>query len=128
MKLTVNELKKLIEQKNIIPSKDNKTMALVIVGEIDNNGDVRTSTLINGERAEVGAMLAGVMFEQPQLETLFGSSLTACRMHKSKESLPDPMLGLMNILQKTNDELEEYMKDLKQRIENGKNKKNKPKK
>lgn len=63
MKLTVNELKKLIEQKNIIPSKDNKTMALVIVGEIDNNGDVRTSTLINGERADVGAMLAGVMVE-----------------------------------------------------------------
>lgn len=128
MKLTVNELKKLIEQKNIIPSKDNKTMALVIVGEIDNNGDVRTSTLINGERADLGAMIAGVMVEEPQLETLLSASLTACRMHKSKESLPDPMLGLMNILQKTNDELEEYMKDLKQRIENGKNKKNKPKK
>lgn len=127
MKLTVNELKKLIEQKNIIPSKDNKTMALVIVGEIDNNGDVRTSTLINGERADLGAMLAGVMVEEPQLETLFGSSLRACRMCKSKESLPDPLMGLMNILQKTNGELEEYMKSLEQRLENGK-KKNKPKK
>ena len=128
MKLTLNELKKLIEQKNIIPPKDNKTMALVIVGEIDNNGDVRTSTLINGERADLGAMLAGVMVEEPQLETLSVSSLRACRMYKSKEGLPDPLMGLMNILQKTNDELEEYMKDLKQRIENGKNKKNKPKK
>lgn len=127
MKLTVNELKKLIEQKNIIPSKDNKTMALVIVGEIDNNGDVRTSTLINGEIAYVGAMLAGVMVEEPQLETLLGSSLRACRMYNSKESLPDPLMGLMNILQKTNGELEEYMKSLEQRLENGK-KKNKPKK
>lgn len=127
MKLTVNELKKLIEQKNIIPSKDNKTMALVIVGEIDNKGDVRTSTLISGERADLGAMLAGVMVEEPQLETLFGSSLRACRMYKSKESLPDPLMGLMNILQKTNGELEEYMKSLEQRLENGK-KKNKPKK
>lgn len=127
MKLTLNELKKLIEQKNIIPSKDNKTMALVIVGEIDNNGDVRTSTLINGERAEVGEMLAGVMVEEPQLETLFGSSLRVCRMYKSKESLPDPLIGLMNILQKTNGELDEYMKSLEQRIKNGK-KKNKPKK
>lgn len=124
MKLTVNELKKLIEQKNIIPSKDNKTMALVIVGEIDNNGDVRTSTLINGEIADLGAMLAGVMVEEPQLETLFGSSLRAFRI---KESLPDPLMGLMNILQKTNGELEEYMKSLEQRLENGK-KKNKPKK
>ena len=127
MKLTVNELKKLIEQKNIIPSKDNKTMALVIVGEIDNNGDVRTSTLINGERADLGAMLAGVMVEEPQLETLFVSSLRVCRMYKSKEGLPDPLMGLMNILQKTNGELEEYMKSLEQRLENGK-KKNKPKK
>lgn len=127
MKLTVNELKKLIEQKNIIPSKDNKTMALVIVGEIDNNGDVRTSTLINGEIADLGAMLAGVMVEEPQLETLFGASLRVCRMYNSKESLPDPLMGLMNILQKTNGELEEYMKSLEQRIENVK-KKNKPKK
>lgn len=95
MKLTVNELKKLIEQKNIIPSKDNKTMALVIVCEIDNNGDVRTSTLINGERADLGAMLAGVMVEEPQLEAMFNASLEVCRMHKSKESLPDPLMGLM---------------------------------
>ena len=112
MKLTLNELKKLIEQKNIIPSKDNKTIALVIVGEIDKNGDVRASTLINGERADVGAMLAGVMVEEPQLETLFDFSLGACRIYKSKESLPDPLMGLMNILQKTNDELDEYMKSL----------------
>lgn len=48
-------------------------------------------------------------------------------MYKSKESLPDPLMGLMNILQKTNGELEEYMKSLEQRLENGK-KKNKPKK
>lgn len=127
MKLTVKELKKLIEQGNIIPSKDDKTIALVIVGEIDNNGDLRTSTVIDGERAAIGAMLAGLMYKQPQLETLFSASLTTCRMHKSKESLPDPLLGLMNILQKTNGELEEYMKSLEQRLENGK-KKNKPKK
>ena len=115
MKLTVNELKKLIEQENIIPSKDNKTMALVIVGEIDNNGDVRTSTLINGDRADLGAMLASVMYRNPKLETLFDYAIRACRMQKASEGITDPLDGLIGILNRTNGALKEYTVALERR-------------
>lgn len=127
MKLSVKELKTIIQEDNIIPSKDNKMMAFAIVGELDNDGDLHTSTLFDGDRHAIGAMLASVMYQHPKLETLFDAAIRACRMQKARNGIIDPLDGMIGILNRTNEALEEYTAALDLRQKRQK-KANKPKK
>lgn len=127
MKLTVKELMTIIQEDNIIPSKDKNMMAFAIVGELDDVGDLHTSTLFDGDRNAIGAMLASVMYQHPKIETLFDSAIRACCMQKARNGITDPLDGLVGILNRTNAALEEYTAALDLRQKRQK-KANKPKK
>ena len=127
MNLTVKELKTIIQEDNIIPSKDKNMMAFAIVGELDNDGDLHTSTLFDGDRHAIGAMLASVMYQHPKLETLFDAAIRACRMQKARNGITDPLDGMIGILNRANEALEEYTAALDLRQKRQK-KANKPKK
>ena len=127
MKLSVKELMTIIQEHNIIPSKDKNMMAFAIVGELDNDGDLHTSTLFDGDRHAIGAMLASVMYQHPKLETLFDAAIRACRMQKDRNGITDPLDGMIGILNRANEALEEYTAALDLRQKRQK-KANKPKK
>lgn len=127
MKLSVKELMTIIQEDNIIPSKDKNMMAFAIVGELDNDGDLHTSTLFDGDRHAIGAMLASVMYQHPKLETLFDAAIRACRMQKARNGITDPLDGMIGILNRANEALEEYTAALDLRQKRQK-KANKPKK
>lgn len=127
MKLTVKELKTLIEKENIMPSENKNMIAFAIVGELDNDGDLHTSTLFDGERNAISAMLASVMYQHPKLETLFDAAIRACRMQKARNGITDPLDGMIGILNRANEALEEYTVALERRQKRQK-KANKPKK
>ena len=126
MELSLKDLQTIIQEENIIPSKDKNMMAFAIVGELDNDGDLHISTLFDGDRVAIGAMLASVMYRNPKLETLFDYAIRACRMQKASEGITDPLDGLIGILNRTNGALKEYTVALERRQK--RQKKNKPKK